>query len=358
MDADRLDLLSSPCCHAALTLQEPAVEFGEVWRGRLVCARCGAAYPIRRGMPHLYVEDARWQPKAREAAGWVAFHKRRGIYDVVADAIDLRIPYYPEEPWLGVARSFDAGVRLLGPLGPATVLDLGAGRGWAAKQFARRGSRVVALDVADDDNVGLGRARALMDDAGVTFERVIGDGENLPLADGRFDLVFCAAALHHFSDLPELFRQIARVLRPGGRLLAVREPSLSIAADEAATLDQVAGEELAAGINENNPTLVDYLDALDGAGLRLLRATTPDLVALSDGALTNHGRHVGALRPSPVASMADQRMYWGTRWRAARLGRLGVARRALRPFAGRARLELAHLLWAGGEMILLAQKPA
>ena len=357
MDADRLDLLSSPCCHAALTLQEPAVEFGEVWRGRLVCARCGAAYPIRRGMPHLYVEDARWQPKAREAARWVAFHKQRGIYDVVANAIDLRVPYYPEEPWLGVARSFDAGVRLLGPLGPATVLDLGAGRGWAAKQFARRGGRVVALDVADDDNVGLGRARALMDDAGVTFERVIGDGENLPLADGRFDLVFCAAALHHFSDLPELFRQIARVLRPGGRLLAIREPSLSVAADEAATLDQVAGEELAAGINENNPSLVDYLDGLSGAGLRLLRATTPDLVDLSDDALAKHGRCVGALRPSPAAALAHQRMYWGTRWRAARLGRLGVARRALLPFAGRTQLELAHLLWAGGEMILLAQKP-
>ncbi len=357
MYANRLDLLRSPCCHVGLTLHAPVAKFGEVWGGRLVCARCGADYAIRRGMPHLYVEDARWLPKAREAAGWVAFHKQRGIYDVVAGAIDLRIPYYPEEPWLGVARSFDIGLRLLGPLGPATVLDLGAGRGWAAKLFAARGGQVVALDVADDDNVGLGRALALMADAGVAFDRLIGDGENLPLADGRFDLVFCAAALHHFSDLPELFRQIARVLRPGGRLLAIREPSLSIAADEAATLDQVAGEELAAGINENNPSLVDYLDGLSGAGLRLLRATTPDLVDLSDDALAKHGRCVGALRPSPAAALAHQRMYWGTRWRAARLGRLGVARRALLPFAGRTQLELAHLLWAGGEMILLAQKP-
>ena len=76
---------------------------------------------------------------------------------------------------------------------------------------------------------------------------------------------------------------------------AIREPSLSIAADEAATLDQVAGEELAAGINENNPSLVDYLDGLSGAGLRLLRATTPDLVDLSDDALAKHGRCVGAV---------------------------------------------------------------
>ena len=79
MYADRLDLLRSPCCHVGLTLHAPMAKFGEVWGGRLVCARCGADYAIRRGMPHLYVEDARWLPKAREAAGWVAFHKQRGL---------------------------------------------------------------------------------------------------------------------------------------------------------------------------------------------------------------------------------------------------------------------------------------
>lgn len=363
MRADLLDLLSSPCCHVDLRLDAPETEHGEIWRGRLLCTRCGAAYPILRGMPQLFLDDERWRPKAREAEGWVTFHKNLGIYDVVEDAVDLHIPYYPEEPWIGVARSWDVGLKLVALTGAETILDLGAGRGWAAKHFAALGGRVVALDVVADDNVGLGRGKALMEHAGVYFDRLIGDGENLPFAEGAFDLVFCAAALHHSSNLPQLLRQVAHVLKPGGRLLALREPCISIADDEAATLAQVAADEMDVGINETRPNLIGYITALDGAGLRLVRAVTPDTYGMDERELAGHSRHWGATRP-PLSirhlrtSLGHQRTYWGPRWRAARQGRYLAGRRILRPFAGRTRLELAHLLWCGGELILVAEKPA
>jgi len=363
MRADLIDLLRSPCCQAGLYLAESENERGEVWRGRLTCATCGANYPIRRGMPQLYLNDERWAPKAREAEGWVTFHKNLGIYDVVEDAVDLHIPYYPQEPWISVARSFDIAMRIVQLTGAETILDLGAGRGWAAKYFARLGCRVVALDVVADDNVGLGRARGLMDHAGVYFDRIIGDGENLPLAPGGFDLVFSAAALHHSSHLPELLRQVARVLKPGGRLLAIREPCISIAEDEAATLAEVAADEMAVGINETRPNLIDYVAALTGAGLRVQRGVTPDTYNMASDELTAQSRRWGALLPSltptrPRALLAFQRVYWGHRWRALRAGRYFAARRALAGYSGRARLELAQLLWCGGELILVAVKPA
>jgi hypothetical protein len=81
------------------------------------------------------------------------------------------------------------------------------------------------------------------------------------------------------------------------------------------------------------------------------------LVDLSEAELIASGRRAGAVRPPLGAPLAQQRMYWGTRFRAARLGRYRLASRALAPYTARTRLELAHLLWAGGEMILLVQKP-
>ncbi len=363
MRADLIDLLRSPCCHANLHLADAEMERDEIWRGRLTCAACGAGYPVLRGMPQLYRDDERWWPKAREAEGWVTFHKNLGIYDVVEDAIDLHIPYYPQEPWISVARSFDVAMQMIALTGRETILDLGAGRGWAAKHFARLGCRVVALDVVADDNVGLGRAKGLMDHAGVYFDRLIGDGENLPLAPDSFDLVFSAAALHHSSHLPELLQQVAKVLKPGGRLLAVREPCISIAEDEAATLAGVAADEMAVGINETRPDLVDYFDALRGAGLRVERGITPDTYGMDSAELTARSRQWGALRPPltptrPRAALASQRTYWGHRWRALRAGRYFAGRRALAAFSGRTQLELAQLLWCGGELTLIAAKPA
>ena len=107
---------------------------------------------------------------------------------------------------------------------------------------ARR-CRAVALDIVPDANVGLGRGRALMEDADVYFERVIGDGERLPFNPESFDLVFSHASLHHSSNLPLLLQNVSRVLRPGGRLCAI-EPSISILESEEKVLARDATPEL------------------------------------------------------------------------------------------------------------------
>lgn len=272
---------------------------GELWAGELVCSACDASFEVKAGMPFIYCDDETWEAKAREAEGWVALHKQQGIYEPTEAAIDLQIPYYPEEPWTGVARSFDAAVARLKLDGSETVLDLGAGRGWAAKQFALMGCDTVALDVTADENIGLGRGRALMEHAGVYFERVIGDGENLPFRPETFDLVFCSAALHHSSNLPLLLENVHRVLMSGGRLCAIREPSLSILADEAEALAQDASDEAAVGINETRPTYQDYLTALQGAGLKPTLVAPAPALEMSDADLQSWARDLGALWAMP-----------------------------------------------------------
>ena len=355
-----LALLVCPACQGKLTIKSGTMSQGELWEGALGCRECGASFDVRQGMPFLYRDDASWVSKAREADGWVAIHKKQGNYEPSEEAVDLQIPYYPEEPWIGVARSFDAALELLKLSGSELVLDLGAGRGWAAKEFARLGCEVIALDVVPDENIGLGRARALMEHAGVFFERVIGDGENLPFQPESFDLVFCSAALHHATDLGLLLQNVQRVLKVGGRLCAIREPWLSMVEDEAEQVNREAAEELAVGIHETCPTYMDYLDRLQRGGLEPLRVVPAGTLHMSDAEVQAWARDLGALIAMP--NWREPRRSAWRLWAYARR-RLGALRRRRLLLSwnhgasdeGERALK-AVLRWCKGELFVLARK--
>lgn len=140
-----------------------------------------------------------------------------------------------DDPLLAACERYRASVewqevrRRAGP--PAKVLDLGAGRGIASYAFARDGWEVVALEPDPSELVGAGAIRNLKSVAGLAIDVREECGEALPLADDTFDLVFCRQVLHHARDLGAFCREVARVLKPGGRMLAVREHVISREAD-------------------------------------------------------------------------------------------------------------------------------
>ncbi len=365
MRTSLLGLICCPACEQGLeaesvvTVKDPY----DIWDGRLRCVHCGRSYPVLRGIPHLYVYDESWALKAREAQGWVDFHKERGIYEQPEDAVDLKIPYYPEEPWTTVARSFDIALEELRPvLRPSmTVLDLGAGRGWAAKHFALRGCRAVALDINPDENVGLGRAWALMKHANVYFDLIIADGERLPLLPESFDLVFCAAALHHATDLPLLVKNIQRVIKPGGLLCAISEPCIAIDQSAERVLKRDAESELKHGINEHRPNLLEYWIALTDAGFAEVKFIWPPGYKLSISQLVDCAKDLGASYPgwSQYGWRINLR-----RWvlylyhQVVSLPRRRGIRTLLAFDDDHQRLMRSILLWVSGEVILLAHSPA
>ncbi len=257
MRTDLFELICCPACGNRLFLES---ENGD--SGQLNCRECSAQYPIEKGMPRLYVDDEFWVSKAKEALGWVSIHKKLNLYEQTENAVDLQIPYFPEEPWITVACHFDVALGLMKLRGNETILDLGAGRGWAAKQFALKGCHVVAIDIVPDDQVGLGRAQVLMKNANTFFETVIGDNENLPFLPAKFDFVFCCGVLHHSADMSLLMKNIYKVLKPGGKLVAIYEPCISVYDDEMTILKRDAADELEAGINERRPTILDYFKVL------------------------------------------------------------------------------------------------
>jgi len=98
------------------------------------------------------------------------------------------------------------------------LLEIGCGLGTDLFQFARQGARVVGLDLTVR-GVSLARRRFRMED--VPGEFLTGDAENLPFADGQFDVVYSFGVLHHTPDTGKAFREIHRILKPGGEAVVM-----------------------------------------------------------------------------------------------------------------------------------------
>lgn len=99
----------------------------------------------------------------------------------------------------------------------ACVLDLGTGTGDLSAEFRRQGAgRVMALDVSD---AMLLRAREKYGPERIDWLR--GDALRLPFADESFDAVASAFVLRNLPQLGDALVEMARVLRPGGRLVAL-----------------------------------------------------------------------------------------------------------------------------------------
>jgi SAM-dependent methyltransferase len=99
------------------------------------------------------------------------------------------------------------------------VLDLAAGTGIFARTVAKQVRSVVALDLTEE-MLARGRERASEEGlTNVTF--VQGPAETLPFNDGTFDVVVTRYSVHHFVDPLPIFREVRRVLRPGGVALLV-----------------------------------------------------------------------------------------------------------------------------------------
>lgn len=106
---------------------------------------------------------------------------------------------------------------LLGDVGGMRVLDLACGHGRVARALARRGARVVGVDIS---NVLLGRARTAEAEEPVGISYVNADVTSGPaLAAGTFDGVACNHGLADIDDLDGALSTVAHVLRPGGRFV-------------------------------------------------------------------------------------------------------------------------------------------
>ena len=97
------------------------------------------------------------------------------------------------------------------------VLDIGAGQGALSKRLQDAGANVSACDVVPEQ----------FDVPGVRFRPVTSDG-NLPFDNGEFDAAIAIEVLEHIDGHDRFFAEVARVLRPGGRVMFTTPNILSL----------------------------------------------------------------------------------------------------------------------------------
>ncbi|MER7169817.1 class I SAM-dependent methyltransferase [Streptomyces mesophilus] len=165
------------------------------------------------------------------------------------------------------AEAAAAAVRELLPPDAGRLLDVACGTGIVTERLGAPGLRVVGVDAA----FGMA-ARAVERLPGAV---VLGDGCRLPFASGSFDAVSLIWLLHLVPDAEPVIAECARVLRPGGVLLA--------------TVDKDAGHEVGSDIDA---VLAPHRrpQASDEAGLIFSLAGEHGLRLLAQTWFTGHGQ--------------------------------------------------------------------
>lgn len=109
----------------------------------------------------------------------------------------------------------EADAHLLGDVAGLRVLEVGCGSAPCARYLTEAGATVVAFDLSSGM---LGYATAAAERTGVAAPLVQADVCEMPFADASFDIAFSAfGAVPFVADSASAMRQVARVLRPGGR---------------------------------------------------------------------------------------------------------------------------------------------
>ena len=102
-----------------------------------------------------------------------------------------------------------------------SVLEIGPGAGGHSALFASHGARVTSIDLTAERALATQAKFRIMGDAARDCRALQGDGENLPFADGVFEIGYSNGVLHHTPDTERAIDEVWRVLRPGGKAVVM-----------------------------------------------------------------------------------------------------------------------------------------
>jgi SAM-dependent methyltransferase len=140
------------------------------------------------------------------------------------DASAVRAWAREEITW-GMFKVPESEVGVLGDVSGLDVVELGCGTAYFSAWLARRGARVVGVDVTPAQ---LETARRMQAETRLAFELVEASAEDVPLPDASFDLVLSEYGASIWCEPAAWIPEAARLLRPGGRLVFLRNSTLAI----------------------------------------------------------------------------------------------------------------------------------
>lgn len=202
------DLVVCPKCHGPLDWFGEAADAAA--GGVLVCLVCRLPYPINQGIPEFVTPRRSGRLNARLSA----------MYDVGSWVYrgGSRLAFAA----LGLGEAA-ARREILDPLRPrGRVLEVSIGPGVNLPYLVDRPDvgAIVGLDISRGQ---LRRCASYARRKGWQVDLVLGNGEQLPFADGSFDTVFHVGGINFFDDKAAALAEMARVAKPGTRVLVVDE---------------------------------------------------------------------------------------------------------------------------------------
>jgi len=142
----------------------------------------------------------------------------RGVFDSVASRYDVMNDLMS----MGLHRAWKAYTVAVANLKAGNrVLDIAGGTGDLARAFAHKVGASGTVVHTDINEAMLRQGRDRLLDEGLVLPTSLCDAEQLPFADGSFDLVSVAFGLRNMTHKERALSEMCRVLRPGGRLLVL-----------------------------------------------------------------------------------------------------------------------------------------
>lgn len=153
--------------------------------------------------------------------------------------------------------------------GKGRLLDIGSGNGISSVAFALNGYQVDAVEPDPSDTIGAGAIRKLAKAYDLGARLVVHEdfAEDIGFDSGTFDVVYARQSMHHANDLQKFISESARVLKPGGILLTVRDHVIFDEEDKAHFLATHPLHKYYGG--ENAFTREEYESAMCNAGLEV-----------------------------------------------------------------------------------------
>jgi ubiquinone/menaquinone biosynthesis C-methylase UbiE len=219
-------------------------------------ARRGEIEGVLDGYEHEPLSDQRDLPEANLDEGYTTWSE---TYD------------HPTDPDPDPIQALEGPVmrKLMDELPDGPVLDAGCGTGRHTAHLVKAGSDVIGIDA---NEAMLAQARRKLPD--VEFRQ--GDLSKMPVEDASFQSVVCGLAFSHLPELGPAMGELARVLRPGGRV-AISAPHPFVTAVLGWRAPVFDAEGNGWEMPEYEHLHGEYIEAFQSAGLAVRQCIEPRL---------------------------------------------------------------------------------
>ncbi|MFC1554185.1 methyltransferase domain-containing protein, partial [candidate division KSB1 bacterium] len=203
----------------------------EIRDGKIICTKCCQEYIIKNGVVNFLINPSK--VVSDEIDGMENRFEKSNMDVKEIKNMAVNMPYYEGESkeekihYLAAKANFITMVEQLGISENDVLLDVAPGLCWTSNRFAKLGADVIALDIIATKNIGLETSDYYIEE-GTYFERVQADMHKIPLKDETMDYIIFVNALHHSSSIDEVLKDCFNILKPGGKLVLIGEPSAGI----------------------------------------------------------------------------------------------------------------------------------